>query len=78
MEKRISKKDLQSFDGKDGRPAYIAHNGSVYDVTDNLYWTDGNHLESHFAGVDLTVELGDAPHGPEVFDGIKKIGVLED
>ncbi|MBI3397962.1 MAG: cytochrome B5 [Deltaproteobacteria bacterium] len=74
----MSKKGLQNFDGKDGRPAYIAYNGSVYDVTDNLYWTDGNHLESHFAGVDLTAELGDAPHGAEIFEGVKKIGVLED
>lgn len=78
MEKKFSKKELRTFDGQNGKPAYIAYNGSVYDVTDNLYWIDGNHLESHSAGTDLTSELDEAPHGPEVFEAAKKVGILED
>lgn len=78
MEKKISKKEIAQFDGKDGRPAYIAYNGKVYDVTGSVFWTDGNHLESHFAGTDLTSELGNAPHGKEIFEGVAKVGILED
>ncbi|MBI5048839.1 MAG: cytochrome B5 [Deltaproteobacteria bacterium] len=78
MEKKFSRQDIQNFDGKDGRAAYIVYNGKVYDVTDSVFWTNGNHLESHPAGADLTSELENAPHGPEVFDGIVKVGILED
>lgn len=78
MEKKLSKKDVASFDGKDGRPAYVAYKGKVYDVTDSLFWTDGNHLEAHFAGTDLTSELDNAPHGEDVFEGIAMVGILED
>ena len=77
MEKKFSIKDIEQFDGKDGRPAYIAYNGSVYDVTDSMFWVDGNHLESHPAGINLTSELENAPHGPEVFEVIQKVGILE-
>ena len=54
MEKKFSIKDIEKFDGKNGKPAYIAYNDSVYDVTDSVFWIDGNHLESHSAGIDLT------------------------
>ncbi len=77
MEKSFSREELQNFNGKDGRPAYIVYNGIVYDVTDNLYWTDGNHLGSHSAGVDLTDEFGEAPHSAEVFEGLTRVGVLK-
>ncbi|MBI5875730.1 MAG: cytochrome B5 [Deltaproteobacteria bacterium] len=78
MEKKFSKKEIERFDGKDGRPAYIAYNGKVYDVTGSVFWTDGAHLESHFAGTDLTSELDNAPHGEEIFEGIARVGILED
>lgn len=69
---------MEKFDGKDRRPAYIAYNGIVYDVTYNPYWTDGEHFASHFAGVDLTSDIDDAPHGEEVLRGAVKVGILED
>ena len=30
--------ELAKFDGKNGRPAYVAVNGMVYDVTNNRAW----------------------------------------
>lgn len=78
MEKRFSRRDMAQFDGKDGRPAYVAYNGNVYDVSDSVFWTDGNHLQSHNAGMDLTSEFEDAPHGEDVFEGVQKVGILED
>jgi len=78
MEKKISRKELEKCDGKDGRSAYLAYNGIVYDVTHNAYWIDGEHFGSHLAGVDLTSEIDNAPHGEEVLRGAVKVGILED
>jgi len=78
MGKTFSRKELVNFDGKNSRPAYIAYNGAVYDVTDNMFWAEGAHLQSHSAGIDLTTEIDNAPHGEEVFEGLNKVGVLED
>ena len=34
MEEQVfTKESLAQFDGKDGRPAYVAYQGKVYDVT---------------------------------------------
>lgn len=56
---------LCQFDGKDGRPAYIAYKGTIYDVSGSKLWKDGSHLTKHAAGNDLTVMLKNAPHGEE-------------
>ena len=78
MEKRFSRTELQRFDGKDGRPAYVSYNGDVYDVTSGPDWVDGKHFDEHPAGVDLTTEMDSAPHGAEVLEGFPKIGIVED
>jgi predicted heme/steroid binding protein len=68
--------DLAKFNGKNGNPAYIAFKGKVYDVTGSSQWMDGDHL-GHEAGQDLTMALDIAPHGEEVMQKIKLIGVLD-
>jgi predicted heme/steroid binding protein len=68
--------ELKSFDGKDGRPAYVALNGKVYDVTDSPLWKDGGHQFLHQAGIDLTEDFEDAPHDMEVFDQYPQVGEL--
>jgi predicted heme/steroid binding protein len=75
-EKKFTIEELAKFDGRNGNPAYIAHNGKVYDVTTSSFWLDGDHLGAHQAGKDLTAELDLAPHGPENLDRIKPVGVL--
>ncbi len=50
--------ELAGFDGKDGRAAYVAYEGVVYDVTESAMWGDGDHEGMHFAGADLTAEHG--------------------
>lgn len=64
------------YDGKDGRPAYIAYKGKVYDVTESYLWADGDHQGEHVAGRDLTDEIGSAPHGEEELERVKPVGVL--
>lgn len=57
--------ELHGFDGKEGRPAYIAYKGKVYDVSKSKLWKDGSHARKHLAGHDLTDALKTAPHGEE-------------
>lgn len=78
MPKEFTRDELKGFDGKNGKSAYFACNGTVYDVSDSTQWTGGDHFGMHTAGIDLTDELGASPHGPEVFEFFKKAGVLKD
>jgi predicted heme/steroid binding protein len=75
-ERKITLEELKQCDGKNGRPAYIAYKGKVYDVTDSYVWIDGQHQVEHLAGKDLTEELANAPHGEEKFENVKLIGIL--
>jgi predicted heme/steroid binding protein len=67
---------LKKYDGRDGRPAYIAYKGKVYDVTESYLWIDGDHQGQHVAGKDLTGEIDLAPHGEEMLQKVKLVGVL--
>lgn len=60
--------ELASFDGKEGRPAYVAFKGVVYNVTESSMWGSGDHEGVHAAGHDLTAEHEDAPHDVYVTD----------
>lgn len=66
--KEFTLEDLKQFDGRDGRPAYVAYKGMVYDLTESSMWVDGDHEGMHAAGGDLTVEHDDAPHDEHVLD----------
>ncbi len=42
--------ELEKYDGKDGRPIYIAYKGNVYDVTNSKLWKNGMHMKRLHAG----------------------------
>ncbi len=70
--------ELSAFDGKEGRRAYIAVNGNIYDVTDSSLWRSGNH-NGFSAGQDLTDEImNQSPHGLSTLSGVPLIGMLVD
>ena len=65
LSKEITMEQLPAFDGKEGRPAYIAYKGMVYDITNSRLWKNGQHMVKHHAGTDLTGVLKNAPHGED-------------
>jgi predicted heme/steroid binding protein/uncharacterized membrane protein len=67
MEKIVSEEELKQNDGKEGRPAYVAYQGKVYDVSGSKMWRNGEHIRRHHAGMDLTADLAAAPHKDDVF-----------
>ena len=75
-ERKFTLEELKQYDGKDGRPVYVAYKGKVYDVTDSLLWMEGDHQGAHGAGKDLTEEMSQAPHGEETLANVKLIGIL--
>lgn len=73
---QFTEQELRQYNGQEGRPAYIAYNGQVYDVTSSKLWKNGSHFKKHFAGCDLTEAISNAPHAEEVFENFTPIGVL--
>lgn len=68
--------DLAQFDGREGRPALLAYEGKVFDVTGSEKWPHGSHFRKHQAGSDLTAALTGAPHGPEVLERFPRGGQI--
>lgn len=77
MEKEFDRVSLAEFDGQDGRPAYVAVDGIVYDVTDVSAWKEGTHHGKH-AGQDLSEAIKRAPHEKRVLAKLTKVGKFID
>jgi predicted heme/steroid binding protein/uncharacterized membrane protein len=73
---RLTPGELQQFDGREGRPAYFAYGGKVYDVSQSKLWQEGTHFRKHSAGYDLTDALATAPHGEEKISQMSVAGEL--
>ena len=68
--------ELHSFDGREGKPAFIAYKGKIYDVTQSRLWKDGAHARKHLAGRDLTDALKTAPHAEDRILSMPDVGSL--
>lgn len=74
--RKITLNELAQNNGKNGKPAYIAFEGKVYDVSASAMWLEGDHMGSHEAGKDLTSEIELAPHRQEILRKVKIVGIL--
>lgn len=74
----FSEDELTNFDGKDGNPAYIAVDGTVYDVTNFGAWADGEHQDMVTAGTDATdLFESESPHNTEFLEALPLAGRFE-
>ena len=74
----MTREELATHNGKNGQSAYVAVSGTIYDVSESDYWREGNHVDAHQAGQDLTVELKSAPHVRSVVERFPVAGKLEE
>lgn len=72
----LTAEELQSFDGKEGRPAFIAYRGKIYNVTSSKLWKEGSHARKHHAGRDLSDALNTAPHAEDRILSMPEVGKL--
>ncbi|MEM5787603.1 MAG: DUF2231 domain-containing protein [Syntrophobacteraceae bacterium] len=72
----IDMEELAEKNGKEGKPVYIAYEGKVYDVSGSNLWKTGTHMKRHASGSDLTVDMGAAPHGPEVLERYPQVAMI--
>lgn len=74
-DRTFTKKELTSYNGKNGMPAYVAINGVVYDVTNNAAWLSGTHLGLS-AGNDLTKEYNTCHQNELILKTLPIVGKL--
>lgn len=75
--KEFTSEELAEYNGKNGK-MYVAYQGQVYDVSNSYLWEDGVHQGLHNAGQDLTADMDEAPHGPEMFKDYPVVGTLKE
>lgn len=75
-EKTFTLAQLAQYDGQNGKPAYVAVDGVVYDVTNSPAWPNGRH-HGNQAGQDVTKALHeDSPHGAKKLALLPVVGKL--
>ena len=70
--------ELREFDGKSGKPVYVALKGKIYDVSESELWKTGEHQGLHSAGTDLTKAIANAPHEEEVLMRFPIVGEVRE
>ncbi|OFI07114.1 cytochrome b5-like heme/steroid binding domain protein [Clostridium acetireducens DSM 10703] len=69
--------ELSNYDGSNGKPAYIAVNGVVYDVSLEPTWGGGTH-SGLVAGKDYTKEFNECHGGNlKILEKLPKVGILK-
>ena len=70
--------ELAKYDGQNGNPAYVAVNGTVYDVSNVPAWRGGVHAGGTVkAGLDQTEALKRSPHGAKNLEGLPIVGTYQ-
>ena len=64
--------ELEEYDGSDGKPAYVAVNGIIYDITPIPQWAQGVHFGVS-AGRDVTERIN-LCHGTQILKRLKIVG----
>ncbi len=74
-EKVFTIEELAEFNGKDGKSAYVAVDGVVYDLTKVGAWKKGVH-HGIKAGTDASKKITSSPHGKQVLKKVPVVGKL--
>ena len=76
-EKQFTLEELAKYDGSNGKPAYVAIEGVVYDVSLSSPWGGGTHF-GLYAGKDLTKEFKGCHQGDKkILENLPIVGRLK-
>jgi len=74
----LTLEELAAYNGKDGKPAYVAVDGVIYDVTNIPQWKNGQH-NGFEAGQDLTAAIKEqSPHGVSKLQNVPVAGKIKE
>lgn len=71
----LTLEQLATYNGKNGNPAYVAINGTIYDVTKNAAWAAASHFGLK-AGGDLTAQFNSCHAGQQILNRLTVVGKL--
>lgn len=74
MTRQFTIEELSSYNGLNGKPAYLAYKGKVYDVTP--VFEKGEH-QGVKAGQDLTKNFSKGPHQEDIFSKFPVVGTMK-
>jgi predicted heme/steroid binding protein len=74
-ERLFTLEELSRYNGRDGNPAYVAVNGTVYDVTSNAAWGGATHF-GLAAGTNVTSQFASCHTGQPILSKLKVIGKM--
>lgn len=74
-DKTFTLDELSQYNGADGKKAYVAVDGIVYDMTNVPQWKGGQH-HGLTAGIDASQAILKSPHGKSVIEKLTPVGKL--
>ncbi|PRR78526.1 Cytochrome b5-like Heme/Steroid binding domain protein [Clostridium liquoris] len=74
--KEFTLEELSNYDGTMGKPAYVAVNGRVYDVSNEATWGGASHF-GLIAGKDLTSQFNGCHGNLGILSNLPKVGILK-
>ncbi|HEX9025309.1 MAG TPA: cytochrome b5 domain-containing protein [Clostridium sp.] len=74
-QKEFTLEELSQYDGSSGKPAYVAIEGIVYDLSKVSAWAGGTHF-GLTAGEDLTEQFNSCHGMIKILKNIPKVGII--
>jgi len=76
QQKEFTLEELSQNNGSGGKPAYVAVEGIVYDVSVQARWGGGTHF-GLTSGEDLTEQFRSCHGALQILDILPKVGILK-
>ena len=75
--KEFTIEELSLYNGSNGKPAYVAIKGIIYDMSKMTAWRGGTHF-GLLAGKDLSTEFMECHQGMQlILDMLPQVGILK-
>jgi 2-oxoglutarate/2-oxoacid ferredoxin oxidoreductase subunit beta len=75
--KPFTLEELQRFNGREGKPIYVAYKEKVYDLSASSLFQGEKRMRCHIAGKDLTRDIDLAPHGEDLVFKFPLVGRID-